>query len=57
MTNEKDVVEPLVGTQAQLTQIVVEEWAINNPAGRMTQIALEQWASVAGAGSFSARHL
>jgi hypothetical protein len=43
---------------AFMTQIATEEWtANNNPSVFMTQIALEQWASVAGVGSFSARHV
>jgi hypothetical protein len=42
---------------AMLTQIAVEEWAINKPDVLMTQIALEEWASVGGAGLFSARHV
>jgi hypothetical protein len=50
-------VTPLTGTVAMMTQIAVEEWAINNPSAFMTQIALEQWASVGGAGFFSARHV
>lgn len=30
-------------TDAQLTQIVVEEWSVDNPDARLTQIAIEQW--------------
>jgi F5/8 type C domain len=42
---------------AMLTQIALEEWAVNKPDVLMTQIVLEEWASVGGAGFFSARHV
>jgi hypothetical protein len=42
---------------AMLTQIALEQWAVNKPDVLMTQIALEQWAAVGGAGFFSARHV
>lgn len=31
---------------ALATQIAVEEWRVNSPAGLVTQVAIEQWASV-----------
>lgn len=36
---------PLGATQAQLTQIAIEQWAQGSPAAQLTQIAVEQWAS------------
>jgi hypothetical protein len=42
---------------AMMTQMALEEWAVNKPDALMTQIAMEEWASVGGAGFFSARHV
>lgn len=38
---------PRSGTQAQLTQIAIEQWAQGSPAAQLTQVAIEQWASLA----------
>lgn len=30
-------------TDAQMTQIAVEEWSIDSPNAQTTQVAIEQW--------------